>query len=976
MKKTKYLIVVERIAPSGGAERQIVNLAIASQKEGYLPIIISFYPPGRRNQYMKELREAKIKTLSLPSLFFLILNLMERLTLFLLLPLFPLYLLYQRIKKRKFSPHFFQMLNFTFIYPAKSKIIEWAFILLLTLVRRIKNPSFVHKHKQDFLLKPTLYWCKRSKIPLIYTEHGPLEGKGAWRQREEVTSLLADFSIITVLTPHVKERAREIFGKQARIEITPNWIEDPLNKIKKQRKERRKSSIYTIFSCGRLEKVKGFDILLKGLALLGDSFPWECYIAGEGKERDALLTLRKTLGLEERVKFLGALEEEEILKYLLHADIVVLPSRSEGISMFLLTAMAMGKPVIATRVGGNPFLLTHQKEGILIPPEDPSSLATALRNLYSSPQKREELGKENRRRYEEDFTPQKGWERIERIYSQIVRKEKHTLSVIIPTRNRPEELYNCLKSISSQTHLPQEVIVVDSSEDKIKEEVQKVTSHFPSLNIRYLHTSPGLPHQKNVGVRNSHGEIVLFLDDDVLIEKNFIEEILKVFATFPWQEIGGVMGNDLNTERIPRWSLRYWLRQIFFLYNSGSGKFRLSGLQTLPFGLSGIRRTQFLVGGFTAYRKEVVEKIPPDEENFTFYPEDLDLSYRVSKFYNNYYAESARCRHLPSSQDRLKGEERRKIWIRDYTKFFKKNIPKNLFTLLAYRLAVYGIKNEFVYMTDKDILLFLAEKLLGKKFVNWMKKKKLSSLSPEKYCQIMQHYYRKHPEMVSSPLGREKIDSRLAEEIFSRLGVDLKEKRILDVGCGRGNISSFVEERGGKYVGMDITPPPQKIDFPLVIGDGQNIPFQDGTFDWIFCIDAFEHFLDPFRSVQEFRRVLKNKGRVFLSVPNYSNVQGIVKFLLEKIGIYPPNSWAPFGNWSPQAWEQFITPWRIKKIFRKAGFHKFKVIGLEKEWLTGIFPWIEHPLMPEGIKLRLQKIFAFPGKILNHLFPFLSGHTL
>ena len=209
----------------------------------------------------------------------------------------------------------------------------------------------------------------------------------------------------------------------------------------------------------------------------------------------------------------------------------------------------------------------------------------------------------------------------------------YTVSVVIPTRNRPKEVNTCLENLKNQTYLPQEVIIVDSSEESIQPKVQTLVEEFPDyFPVKYIHTHPGIPHQHKVGIKNACSEILLLLDDDVFIEKEFIEAIVDVFKKYSHLKIGGVMGNEVNTLRIPRLSLRYWIRQLFFLYNSGNGKFRLSGLQTYP-KPEGIRKTEFLAGGRTAYLKKVLEEISPDEENFTSCSEDLAISYIVTRIF-------------------------------------------------------------------------------------------------------------------------------------------------------------------------------------------------------------------------------------------------------------------------------------------------------------------------------------------------------
>jgi glycosyltransferase involved in cell wall biosynthesis len=104
----------------------------------------------------------------------------------------------------------------------------------------------------------------------------------------------------------------------------------------------------------------------------------------------------------DRVHFLGARKEvSEILRAL---DVYVLCSESEGMSNTILEAMASGRPVVATAVGGNPELVLDGETGLLVRPNHPHQLATAIMKLLREPACRRRLGQGGRRRVEEQFS--------------------------------------------------------------------------------------------------------------------------------------------------------------------------------------------------------------------------------------------------------------------------------------------------------------------------------------------------------------------------------------------------------------------------------------------------------------------------------------------------------------------------------------------------------------------------------------------
>jgi len=234
-------------------------------------------------------------------------------------------------------------------------------------------------------------------------------------------------------------------------------------------------------------------------------------------------------------------------------------------------------------------------------------------------------------------------------------------------------------------------------------------------------------------------------------------------------------------------------------------------------------------------------------------------------------------------------------------------------------------------------------------------------------------YYRDNPLMVSSPFGGvEGLNRDLFAATLRALDIDLSGRRILDVGCGRGYAGDWVAAEGGKYVGTDIVA--SRTGFPLLLADGARLPFGDASFDGIFCIDVFEHFPAAAMAAREFHRVLCDNGFVFLSVPNYSNVAGLVKAYCERIGRYEPNTWAPFRNWQPQELEHAITGRWVRKVFSEAGFSEFRRMGYGAEVGLGLFPWMEHRKMPEAVKFRLQRLTRAVGPAIAKVWPGASLH--
>ncbi|MGH2443898.1 MAG: glycosyltransferase [Chloroflexota bacterium] len=138
---------------------------------------------------------------------------------------------------------------------------------------------------------------------------------------------------------------------------------------------------------GRLTGEKGVDVLLRALNIVVQTHSQvHLKIIGDGIERDTLLALVDELELQQHVTFVRYVHDPTRLRELyLDAGIVVLPSRTEGVPAVALEAMAFGRAVVATRVGGLPSVIKDRETGLLVPPDDPAALASAIERLISNP---------------------------------------------------------------------------------------------------------------------------------------------------------------------------------------------------------------------------------------------------------------------------------------------------------------------------------------------------------------------------------------------------------------------------------------------------------------------------------------------------------------------------------------------------------------------------------------------------------------
>jgi glycosyltransferase involved in cell wall biosynthesis len=145
-------------------------------------------------------------------------------------------------------------------------------------------------------------------------------------------------------------------------------------------------------------------------------------IVGEGKEMPRLKAQRDALGLQDSVRLLGYWAS--LAEALAVVDVFVLPSLMEGHPLAILEAMAAGKPVVATTVGGNGEAVEEGVTGLLVPPADPAALAEAMLKVLGDPQGAERMGLEARRRLRERFSLQTAVGVNQDVYLKYYREKK------------------------------------------------------------------------------------------------------------------------------------------------------------------------------------------------------------------------------------------------------------------------------------------------------------------------------------------------------------------------------------------------------------------------------------------------------------------------------------------------------------------------------------------------------------------------
>jgi GT2 family glycosyltransferase len=253
--------------------------------------------------------------------------------------------------------------------------------------------------------------------------------------------------------------------------------------------------------------------------------------------------------------------------------------------------------------------------------------------------------------------------------------------------NRETELNNCLQSIHTQNLLPAEVIIVNGSSSFI---TVKTDYPFP---VHVLNTKPGLPYQRNQGLAASTSDVIIFLDDDVILEKDFIYQIIQPFQQDNGSQLGAVSARITNI-RMPGWPNRL-LSSIFGLSGPGDGKFKKSGFPTdrhLHPNQHNIEPIECLPGCGAAYHKKVFEEFQFDELMGGYaYMEDDDFSFRIGRKFKLLYNPKARLQHLETPTARGNPRQRARLKVKCYHYYFKKNWPRRRDYQLAHYWALVGM---------------------------------------------------------------------------------------------------------------------------------------------------------------------------------------------------------------------------------------------------------------------------------------------
>lgn len=327
-KKVMYVIWSLEI---GGAERVVAHLAKGLDRTKYAPMVVCLNHPGA---LAAELAEAGVPVIALHKRGGLDLGLLDR----------------------------------------------------LTQLMREHRPAVVHTHLWGAGLWGRMA-AQRAGVPVIIAhEHGMQPWRGAAHFLADRYLLGATRRVLFASRDVMADYARRVPGAGKKSHWLRNGVEAPgaSDRAAMRRRQGWAESDRIILSIGRLSPEKGHTDLLAAFGKLAATCPAaKLVIVGTGPEQAALEALQAKLGLNGRVMLAGA--QADVAPWLAAADVYVQPSRREALSLAVLEAMMAGVPVVATRVGDMPQVITHGHSGYLVPADDPHALTEAILEILNNP---------------------------------------------------------------------------------------------------------------------------------------------------------------------------------------------------------------------------------------------------------------------------------------------------------------------------------------------------------------------------------------------------------------------------------------------------------------------------------------------------------------------------------------------------------------------------------------------------------------
>jgi glycogen synthase len=279
-------------------------------------------------------------------------------------------------------------------------------------------PDIVNSHDAGPVLWMYSRVVRRDRRPLVVTLHNVMTRKFA-SVLPVLAKMLRDADGITAVSQAVADDVLEYEPSVAsRTSVVVNGIAPPV----------RDASVVPdgppqLLCMGRLDRQKGFDIAIAALERLRGSCPdARLVVAGDGPERDRLIALACSLGVDDRVDFVGEVDRAQVGALLDACTAVVMPSRFEGLPLVALEAAWAGRPIVAAAAPGLSDAVVPGETAVMVPVEDAHALAKGIAELLAEPRRAGELGRSARAVAERRFSLDRCVDDYELVYHRVLEK--------------------------------------------------------------------------------------------------------------------------------------------------------------------------------------------------------------------------------------------------------------------------------------------------------------------------------------------------------------------------------------------------------------------------------------------------------------------------------------------------------------------------------------------------------------------------
>lgn len=274
--------------------------------------------------------------------------------------------------------------------------------------KTIRKCDLVHAHGHVYMSSCLAgMLAKKYNKPFIVTQHNTYIDYKSWLNKvENLNDVIIGKSVlkradrILTVSKQTMKYVLSLGADKTKTSVMYNGVDTNCFQSANKNQSRDKLGLpqnrKIVFSARRLVYKNGLDTLLESAHVLAKNHPEVLFVvAGKGPSRSLIEERIKELGIEKNIKLAGFVPDELLPVYYGAADVFLLPSASgEGLPLVLFEAMSCGLPVVATTVGGTPEIVEHMQNGVLVPPQDPQTMADAIAKLLADNETTTEIGKQ------------------------------------------------------------------------------------------------------------------------------------------------------------------------------------------------------------------------------------------------------------------------------------------------------------------------------------------------------------------------------------------------------------------------------------------------------------------------------------------------------------------------------------------------------------------------------------------------------